>query len=111
MKKLSDCDKDERSKIEDEINISSNLLGGNYDDAPFEKSVEDFGLCTNCESLKYAITQYDKVYAKCDIWEKHLHSADNIIKCSHYNKRGQMDLYTMQGIAVLIDPPARKIGF
>ena len=69
-----------------------------------------YGLCSDCNYLITAESEFKILIAKCAELEIKLTSAQPIIKCTKYNKRGQMSLWDMKDIAILIDDK-EKIGF
>ena len=110
MKKLSDLSKKEKSKISDEIDaLGSKYTAGKYS-GEFSGSKVEMGLCSTCKELLFTKTQYGNTYAMCERWDKTLNGIDLVVRCGAFRKRGEMSLYDMKDIAVLIDVQQRKIG-
>jgi len=76
---------------------------------------EQYGICATCKHFTYAATKYRTVRALCILIRSHpqaLSDADIIEECTSHTKRGQMELYDMVQMAVLIESnPSRKAGF
>jgi len=110
MKKLSNLPDDERRTLSDEIDS----LGNQYPIAGYDTAFGGFkiemGLCTNCCQLLFSKSQYGTIYARCEKWEKQLNGVDLIQECTGFARRGEMSLWDMKQIAVLIDVEKRKIG-
>ena len=110
MKKLSNLPDDERRTLSDEIDSIGNQYPVNNFDAEFGGVKVEMGLCTTCEHLLFSKTQYGTVHSRCDKWEKLLNGVDLIRECTGFSRKGEMSLWDMKQIAVLIDVEKRKIG-
>ena len=114
VKKLSDFKKGEKERVQQEITEGTHKIAMSDDtwESPSEKNaVADFGLCTNCKWLRASKTKYGRIYAFCMEWDRALSGVDLIERCNRFDKRGQMSLYDMQQIAVIIEVDKRKVGF
>ncbi|MFH1685047.1 MAG: hypothetical protein ABH983_01960 [Candidatus Micrarchaeota archaeon] len=77
----------------------------------------DLGVCTSCGNLLYLERKFgDEYEAYCvDYAIEKLHNIkidhkNPIKKCSRYNKKGEMSLWDMKGIATLIDLNKKTIA-
>jgi len=111
MKKLSDLPKEEKEAISREIDVLASQYSTDFWDGevPFGRKIE-MGLCSTCKDLRYTKTQYGTVYAQCERWDKILNGIDLVVECTAFKRQGEMSLYDMKEIAVLIDVEKRKIG-
>ena len=102
-----------RELVDKEVDIGARSIGADteYGSAPNKFNKDKFGICYNCQHLKAAVTEYNKIYAKCYELEIYLNSLDPVIDCSEYKKRGSMTLWEMKDIATVIEVGRRKAGF
>ena len=110
MKKLSDLPQEEKHKISSEIDALSSKYTDPYEGEVLQGVNIEMGLCSSCKELLFTKTQYGTFYARCEQWDKRLNGIDLVVECTGYRKRGEMTLFEMKDLAVLIDPPKRKIG-
>lgn len=72
----------------------------------------EYGLCHDCEYFRAVRTEYGKMFAQCELFDKTLNTNDPVTSCTKYSKKGQMNLRDMKEIAVIIDPDKKdKVGF
>jgi hypothetical protein len=70
-----------------------------------------FGLCKDCGNFAGSVTRFDKKYAKCmELTGMKMDTADPVIYCTIYYKKGQLDIHTLKDMATMIEI-GRPIGF
>ena len=105
MKKLSQFKDDEKRAIKDEIDAHAAVI-----EVDGYSTETNLGLCSNCKQLTCTSTEYGTTYAKCSEWEIRLNISNRIKHCNKFRQRGQMDLYEMKDIAIIIDVNKKEIG-
>lgn len=114
-RKLSDYEKEDRNKIDSQIDTGAAVAGqSRYEEYPSAKvGGEEFGLCATCKNLRVAKTRFGSIYAECtEFYEKiKLRPEDPIIDCSYYEKLGNPSLMFMKEIAIILDIKKKEIGF
>lgn len=111
MKKLSDYEKDLKDKIDSEIQAGQAGLPENWDGHIIENiKIDKYGLCNTCTKVRICKTKYHRVMAYCEQWERHLNEIDPVIECTNYKKRGQLSLFEMQNMAIIIELDKKKVG-
>lgn len=112
MKKISDLEKEEQTREWRHIESKAGLLGTDWDGhLPNRLDKDEFGLCSNCTHARVTKTKYGNIYMFCTEWERHLNGVNLVSECTAYHKIGQMSLFDMKEIAVMIDVENKKIGF
>lgn len=85
------------------------------EDKQKERKNKEYGLCADCANFTVTKTEFRTIRAACNAYHRQLmglNSVHQVIECTEYVKKGQMSLYDMQNIAILIEPDApEKIGF
>ena len=113
MRKISDFEDKERRQISSEVDaLASEYDTDKYDGVSMgvRGLKNDMGLCGQCKDLLFTKTQYGTQYAKCTEWKKNLNGVDLVVECTAFRRRGEMSLYDMKDIAIIIETPKRKIG-
>ena len=110
MKTLSDLSKEEKTKVSKEIDAYATRFHDRCDDEVRSGRVIEMGLCSTCKELLFTRTQYGTTYAQCERWDKQLNGLDLVVECTAFKRHGEMSLYDMKDIAILIDVEKRKIG-
>jgi hypothetical protein len=112
---LDDLKSGERRKIDKEIDSGARRLGVEDDWDGFRQkdvfSKEDFGICYDCKELRACRTRYGKVLAKCYEFDITMNGTDPIMECSCYKRRGEMTLFEMKDMAIIIETNKRQAGF
>lgn len=79
---------------------------------------EGYGLCTRCDNLGIRRSKLDFEEVWCDRYDRpgqmqlRPSKQDNIIECSYFWPKGQMNLREMAGLATIIDVKKKAtIGF
>ncbi len=109
MKKLSEFKSEEQRAIKNEIDAHAAII--QVEDYSTGNVATDLGLCSNCKQLIYTSTEYGTAYAKCNEWEMRLNLSNRIKHCNRFRQRGQMDLYEMKDVAIIIDPDKKKLDY
>lgn len=92
--------------------ITGGSIHGEIEGNESRKLWSEYGLCHDCANFSAVRTEYDKTFAKCELFNKILNTNDVITSCTDYIKRGQLSLRDMKEIAIIIDPSSnKKIGF
>lgn len=76
--------------------------------------LEGFGLCSTCNYFNLIKTEFKIIRAYCGGTKNsfNIYKEEPIKFCNLYKKRGEMSLYDMSQIALLIDiNKTRKVGF
>jgi len=115
--KFNDLDKKKQIEIRYAIDSATDILGMDEWDglgqAKYGSTLEGMvGLCATCSHLEYCESEYGNVHAKCYEYDLRLSGAQRIVECTKYDKRGQLSLNQMYGMAYLIEVDKSKIdGF
>ena len=110
MKKLSSLPKEVKTTVSREIDANASIFQDRFDEDVRSGRVINMGLCSTCKELVFTRTQYGTTYAKCGEWRKQLNGVDLVVECTSFKRHGEMSLYDMKDIAVLIDVEKHKIG-
>lgn len=107
---FNDFDSEDRRTIEREVDTGARLLGADVEwgEPPSRYDKDLYGICFDCKNLRTFRTKYGKIYAKCYEFEERLNSKDPVEDCSCYSRRGEMDLFSMKEIAIIIDNTKRQ---
>ena len=114
MRRFSELTEEERDREKKTIRSAVAQLGTErYDDVVLEKyeGVAKYGICKDCEHLRYAKSEFAIRAAYCYDMRFRLHDSDPIIECKSFSQEGQMDLHDMKQIAWMVDIEKRKCGF
>ena len=115
IKSVSDLSSDERDKLDDKLDAVIEGIGlDSWHARSGQKThwLEEFvGVCSNCKCLDWAKKEFGGVVAFCNSFEVRLSGKERIMDCNRHERVGTQTLRDMKEIALLIDPPARKIGF
>lgn len=73
----------------------------------------EYGLCAKCGNIQVALSEFDKIiFSKCTFFDATITLKHAIKTCTAFNPRGQMSLFDMRELAILIDGKTkRKSGF
>ena len=84
-----------------------------YDEKPLKGDHYDFGICRNCCNFRCAESEFDVEVAICNRknMERRLNTKHKILRCNEFENRSEMDLWRMRSMALMVDPPDRKVGF
>lgn len=107
-------DRDIKRSVEKEINNGARLIGADLEwgTKPSRYDKDLYGICFDCKNLRTFRTKYGKVYAKCYEFDERLNSKDPVEECSCYSRRGEMNLYDMKEMALIIDNTKKQqVGF
>lgn len=114
MTKIANLEKEDRTKIQDELETLASSMGmdswnayGNRNRNPLEELI---GLCYNCKLLNYCKTEFGNVYALCSEFKIRLNGQNRITECNCHDAIGVMTLNEMYNIAYLIDVNKKKIA-
>jgi len=114
-KPVSDLSGEEREKLDDQLDAVSENLGLDSWKARSGQRInwiEEFvGVCSTCKCLDWARKEFGGVIAFCNSFEVRLSGKERTMECNRHERVGTMTLRDMKEMAILIDPPARKIGF
>jgi hypothetical protein len=103
----------ERDSIGKEVDNAARLLGADVEwgnpPAKFDKDV--YGICFDCVNLRACKSKYGRTYARCYEFELALNSSDPVIECTSYKKKGELSLFDMKEIAIILEPGRRQAGF
>lgn len=105
--KYKNLSEDEQKEIDEILDFSPK---------PKELKIEGFGLCSTCSSFNLVKTEFKIIKSYCYSNSKFPFSVnmeEPIKFCNNYSKRGEMSLYEMGQIALLInlDKEKGKVGF
>lgn len=114
MNKISDLEKKERNRLENELDTKAKLIGveDRWERTKFEcDRLEGFGLCSSCKNFEYARTEFVIRIAKCYELDIKLDESNPITECTCHSKKGELTLNMMMEMAILIGEPKNNIGF
>jgi len=112
--KYSELDDKEQQKVNDEIGPSAMVFG--YDEWEESKreripDIPQLGLCANCGNLRACISEFGKIVARCDVFKCSLNAQDPIKDCTSFEKRGEVPLYELKEMAIILEPNKKQVGF
>lgn len=109
MKTFSDLSEGEKDKFNENIDAVSSL----HESLISSKKLgpKKFGICSDCSRFGFAETEFKVIYAKCIKFSIERLDTQAVTNCSFYDHKGQMDIWSMKEIAILIDTPKMKVGF
>ena len=110
MKKYKDLESSEQNELDSTLDIAVDVRKLNFE-GRYHYRYQQFGLCADCVSFDFVETEFKIIYARCNDMKIKLSSAYPIKNCTNYRKCGQMDIWDMKNIAILIDPNKNEIGF
>jgi len=111
MKKLSDFKENLKDKIDSEIQIGQAGLPENWDgDVIDDIKTDKYGLCNNCTKAMIYKTKYYRTTGYCEKWEKYLNEIDPVTECTNYSRRGEISLWDMKQMAIIIEVDKKKVG-
>ncbi len=120
-KKWSDLDEHRQSSIDSELENVTNQF-----DYQKEKSVKQratgldkYGLCSTCRRMKYARSEFNVLFAFCDLSKfvskgvsVPLNTKHPVTECTEYNEVNyHPSLFEMQTMATIIELDIKKAGF
>lgn len=116
MKKVSDLDEKDRNSLRESLDAQATLLGQDIWDKTspnmkFDSLRDQLGICCDCANLYYCRTEYERVFAFCDIMKVRLYAQDRMVECNIYSRRGEMPLEDMIPMATIIEIGKKEIGF
>ena len=112
MKKRSDYDSKEISKIDSEIESGALITGGDTWESPRHYIRNSgLGLCSNCAFLKLSKSRYGKMKTACEEMELIPNTVDPIVECTQHIVKGRMPLSDMREIAYYLEIDKNKAGF
>ena len=113
--KFIEVGKREKEIIDSEVDAGAALLGMNDEGTKLKHHTvfTQLGLCKDCSNLRAIETQWGKVYALCDEFgfKLRLRYDDPVHSCTRYSLSGQMSLWDMKEMAILLDPNKKITGF
>jgi hypothetical protein len=79
-------------------------------------SPPDYGQCSSCGRIGWMVLEFGKEYVYCtahstEYTHMRLSKNNQVVNCSSYYKKDQMDLHDMTKLATIIDIEKRQIGF
>ena len=110
-------DRDKRDDIHDVITASAANIGADdWKGGRSHPTPEGFGLCSSCKNFRYVTSEYRIRLAQCGYYSNNnqtvnLSESDPVKSCTSHDQVGLLTLWEMLGMATLIEPPPRKIGF
>ena len=107
-KKYSELEKKEKSEIERHIwNIEGSFE--NCNEGTTKSS--SYGMCSSCKYFQYTSTEFKVLVSRCGIFEIKLSDTNPVIKCSSFDKKGELSLTQMLNMAYIIETQRKKVGF
>jgi len=105
--------RDKERQLSKEIDVGARLIGADVDEGtgPSNFNSKRFGICSDCTSLKACVSEYGRTFAQCYEFEMLLYGRDPIVNCTKYEKKGEMKLWEMKEIAIILEPHKKKAGF
>ena len=64
---------------------------------------DGFGICGKCSQFAFAETEFQVLFCRCTQFEHNLTSRHPVMNCTAFSEKGQLKLWQMQEIALLID--------
>lgn len=110
---------DEKRRAEmDRIGRLGEVFDSKMDESAVSERMEGLvGICATCTSFVYQKTRLDSEKFRCSRYsDPHglipINTCDPLKECSNYHKRGEMDIWDMKEMAILIDGAPKKVpGF
>ena len=108
MKTYDDLEEIEKSKLTSLIDATES-----FEDRLFSSTSnkEAYGQCASCRNFQIVESEFKTLVARCEELELRLSTANPVKNCSIYRRRGEMTLWEMKDVAIIIDIPKDKIGF
>lgn len=108
-----------KEKVKDTIELAASQLGyDRWEDRNKNSAIpECFGMCSSCQNMQFATTEFRVRWAQCEVFgygltALQLSMAEPVQECTNYKKNGQLSLRDMVNIATLIDVNKKqKVGF
>jgi hypothetical protein len=70
-----------------------------------------FGICGTCKNLWFAESEFNVLFAKCNVFDVMIHRKQPIVNCSSYEEIGSMTLWDMKQCATILDLNKKTMGF
>lgn len=108
---------EKKDDIHDTITASASMVGAvDWKGSHTHTAPDGFGLCSTCKNFRYVTSEFRTRLAQCGQYTRdnqiiNLTDADPVKSCTSYDEVGTLSLWDMLGMATLIEPPPRKIGF
>jgi hypothetical protein len=107
-----------RSEIEKASRLAEVLESKMEEGVSNERMKELVGLCADCTRFFYQKTRLEDEKFICTRWNDtrvgpiHINTCDPPEECAGYHRRGEMDMWDMKEMAILIDGKPKKVpGF
>jgi len=110
--RLTEINKKDQKVIDSEITAGAQIIGADEFGHPNKKPLfPKLGLCNDCAHLHAMETKWGKIYAMCTEFEMKLRQDDEVCNCTRYSTAGQMSIWDMKEIAIILEPNRKIAGF